>query len=204
MVNNITESSGNIFSDIGFDAENASSLKVRADLMIRIKKIIALNKWSQVEAAGELHVTQPRISDLLRGKIDLFSIDTLIDMLAKLGERTVVVSAEDAEKYGDKKNVNSFQPVKFSLSAIGLVAEAGFEASSSANRILSRTIKTLPNRDVSLPTWIGSMKSGVFEVAGNSNLIRQANSQLFAMIAAVQDAPIFHNAKTMNFSSAVN
>jgi len=58
---------------------------VRADLLIEVQKIITLRRLTQAEAAKVLRVTQPRVSDLLRGRIDLFSTDALIDMLARLG-----------------------------------------------------------------------------------------------------------------------
>jgi predicted XRE-type DNA-binding protein len=56
-----------------------------ADLLIQVQKAIAAQGLKQAEAAKTLRVTQPRVSDLLRGRIDLFSSDTLIDMLARLG-----------------------------------------------------------------------------------------------------------------------
>ena len=73
--------------DLGFRREEAEHLLVRADLMIQAQKLIASRRLKQREAARLLRVTQPRISDLLRGRIDLFSTDTLIDMLARLGAR---------------------------------------------------------------------------------------------------------------------
>ena len=58
---------------------------MRADLLIQVQKTITLRRLTQAEAAKVLRVTQPRVSDLLRGRIDLFSTDALIDMLARLG-----------------------------------------------------------------------------------------------------------------------
>ena len=81
----ITPSTGNVFRDIGFRNEEAEHLLVRADLMIQIQKLIASRRLKQRNAAKILGVTQPRVSDLLRGRIDLFSTDALIDMLARLG-----------------------------------------------------------------------------------------------------------------------
>ena len=60
-------------------------LSVRADLLIQLQKVIASRGLKQAEIAKILHVTQPRVSDLLRGQIDLFSTDALLDMLAGLG-----------------------------------------------------------------------------------------------------------------------
>ena len=63
----------------------AENMKVRSALMIALKERIEAEGLSQANAAKLFGVTQPRISDLLRGKITLFSIDTLINMLAAAG-----------------------------------------------------------------------------------------------------------------------
>ena len=83
----ITPSTGNVFRDFGFPAEESEHLLVRADLLLQLQKTLAARELTQVQAARLLHVTQPRVSDLLRGRIDLFSTDSLIDMLARLGVR---------------------------------------------------------------------------------------------------------------------
>jgi predicted XRE-type DNA-binding protein len=82
---NATASSGNVFRDLGFSREEAAHLLVRADLLIQVQQAIASRGLRQAEAAKTLRVAPPRVSDLLRGRIDLFSTDTLIDMLARLG-----------------------------------------------------------------------------------------------------------------------
>ena len=81
----IAPSSGNVFRDLGFRRDEAEHLLVRADLMIQVQKLIASRRLKQRGAAKILGVTQPRVSDLLRGRIDLFSTDALSDMLARLG-----------------------------------------------------------------------------------------------------------------------
>lgn len=63
----MTKSSGNVFRDIGFPREEAEHLLVRADLMIQVQKLIASRRLKQKAAAKILGVTQPRVSDLLRG-----------------------------------------------------------------------------------------------------------------------------------------
>ncbi len=83
----ITPSTGNVFRDLGFRREEAEHLLVRADLMIEVQKIIASRRLKQRASAKLLRVSQPRVSDLLRGRIDLFSTDALIDMLTRLGAR---------------------------------------------------------------------------------------------------------------------
>ncbi|HEX9783419.1 MAG TPA: helix-turn-helix transcriptional regulator [Opitutaceae bacterium] len=81
----MTPSTGNVFRDLGFPAEEAEHLLIRADLLIQLQKVLAARGLTQAKAAKLLRVTQPRVSDLLRGRIDLFSTDSLIDMLARLG-----------------------------------------------------------------------------------------------------------------------
>ena len=83
----VTPSTGNVFRDLGFRHEEAEHLLVRADLLIQVQKLIASRRLKQRATAKILSVSQPRVSDLLRGRIDLFSTDALIDMLARLGAR---------------------------------------------------------------------------------------------------------------------
>jgi predicted XRE-type DNA-binding protein len=86
----VEQSSGNVFRDLGFSTKEAESLRLRAELMVELERIIRERKLTQRAAAKLFGVTQPRISDLVRGKIDLFSIDTLVSMLARAGMRVEV------------------------------------------------------------------------------------------------------------------
>ncbi|MFZ2973742.1 MAG: helix-turn-helix transcriptional regulator [Ferribacterium limneticum] len=83
----LTESSGNVFTDIGFSDEEAVLLKLRADLMASLRKEIADQGWTQQQAAERLGVGQSRISDLVRGKWEKFSIDMLITLAARAGRK---------------------------------------------------------------------------------------------------------------------
>ncbi len=87
MANKIRRSSGNVFKDLGFPAEEAEHLRIRADLMIVLSRVIQNRGLTQVKAAELLGVSQPRVSDLVRGKIHRFSIDTLVAMLGHAGVR---------------------------------------------------------------------------------------------------------------------
>jgi len=80
-----------VFRDLGFSGEEAENLKMRTDLMIRLGKVIQARGLTQAEAADLFGVTQPRVSDLIRGKIDRFSVDTLIAMLGHAGVRVQIV-----------------------------------------------------------------------------------------------------------------
>ena len=84
---NVTRSTGNVFRDLGFPPDEAEHLRVRSDLLVQLQKAIKSQGLKQAEAAKLLDVTQPRVSDLMRGRLDLFSVDSLIDMLARVGVR---------------------------------------------------------------------------------------------------------------------
>ena len=75
----------NAFEAAGFEPLEAEHLRIRADLMLEVERFIAARGLTQAEAAKLLRVTQPRISDLMRGKIERFSIDTLVEMLSRAG-----------------------------------------------------------------------------------------------------------------------
>jgi predicted XRE-type DNA-binding protein len=94
----LTRSTGNVFRDLGFAPEEAEHLRVRADLMIKIEKVLKARGLTQAEAAKIMGVTQPRVSDLLRGRIELFSSDALIDMLARLGVRVRLVTTSSRSR----------------------------------------------------------------------------------------------------------
>jgi predicted XRE-type DNA-binding protein len=91
MTTRIRRSSGNVFRDLGFSREEAENLKIRSDLMIRLSKLIESRGLTQTEAARLFGVSQPRVSDLVRGKFDRFSIDTLVAMLGHAGARVQIV-----------------------------------------------------------------------------------------------------------------
>ena len=75
----------NAFDAVGFEPLEAEHLRIRGDLMIAVERLIAERGLTQAAAAKLLHVTQPRISDLMRGKLERFSIDTLVEMLGRAG-----------------------------------------------------------------------------------------------------------------------
>jgi|TARA_B110000914_G_scaffold49928_1_gene42682 predicted XRE-type DNA-binding protein len=77
----------NIFDAVTDNPEEASELQTRADLMSVIRDIVQDNSWKQAEAAKRMGLTQPRVSNLLNGKIDKFSIDLLMTCLFRLGYR---------------------------------------------------------------------------------------------------------------------
>jgi predicted XRE-type DNA-binding protein len=74
-----------VFRGLGFGAEETANLKLRAMLMVELKKYLQEKHLTHEQAAKRLSVIQRRISDLMRGKIELFSVDTLITMLTHAG-----------------------------------------------------------------------------------------------------------------------
>ena len=86
--------SSNVFRDLGFGPEEAANLRVRTDLMITLSKLIKDRGLTQVQAAKLFGVSQPRVSDLVRGKIERFSVDTLIAMLGAAGVQVSVTTKQ--------------------------------------------------------------------------------------------------------------
>lgn len=70
--------------------EEAANLTLRSDLMMKIETIVKKNGWTQAEAAKRCGVSQPRINDLLRGRIARFSLDALVNIAAALGRKVKV------------------------------------------------------------------------------------------------------------------
>ena len=70
--------------------EASASMQVRAALMIEVQRYVNEGGLTQIQATRRLGITQPRLNDLLRGKIDKFSVDALVNMLAKAGKRVSV------------------------------------------------------------------------------------------------------------------
>jgi predicted XRE-type DNA-binding protein len=81
----ITERFASIWDAIEDTPHEAANMKLRSALMMALKEHIARDGLTQAQAAKHLGVTQPRISDLMRGKIDLFGLDMLITMATAAG-----------------------------------------------------------------------------------------------------------------------
>ena len=81
----LQDSSGNIFRDLGYSREDAELLRLRADLLAAVRKWISENSLITPKAAGVLQVSQSRISDLVRGKWEKFSLEMLIVLAMRSG-----------------------------------------------------------------------------------------------------------------------
>jgi predicted XRE-type DNA-binding protein len=98
MSEEITRSGGNVFEDLGFAREEAENLKVRSALMASIRSIVERDGLTQARAAEMFGVSQPRVSDLVRGKIELFSIDALVNMLGAAGRQVEITIQPPADR----------------------------------------------------------------------------------------------------------
>jgi predicted XRE-type DNA-binding protein len=96
----VTPSTGNVFRDVGFSGTEAAHLKLRADLLIEAQRAITRRGLTQAAAAKILGVHPPRVSDLMRGRLELFSIETLIDMLGRLGLSVKLVTTRSRKRAG--------------------------------------------------------------------------------------------------------
>ena len=89
----IVNSSGNVFIDLGYSADEAAILQMRADLMADLRKFIKAKRLTQAKAAEILGVSQSRVSDLIRGKWERFSLEMLISLATKAGIRVTLKRA---------------------------------------------------------------------------------------------------------------
>ncbi len=81
----ISESSGNIFLDLGFPPHEAAVLLLRAELAEALRQWMESEGITQTQAAKRLGITQPRVSEIMRGKIELMSLDYMVGLCAKAG-----------------------------------------------------------------------------------------------------------------------
>jgi predicted XRE-type DNA-binding protein len=87
MNEDIVESCGNVFQDLGFPPDEAAVLQIRSELMGDLRKFIEERNMSKSEAAKILGLSQQRAFDLIRGKWDKFSLETLIALATRAGMR---------------------------------------------------------------------------------------------------------------------
>jgi predicted XRE-type DNA-binding protein len=85
MKKSIVASSGNVFVDLGYSPDEAAILQMRADLMADLRKFIKTKKLTQAAAAKILGVSQSRVSNLITGKWEKFSLEMLITLVTKAG-----------------------------------------------------------------------------------------------------------------------
>lgn len=81
----VIDGCGNVFVDLGFDEAEAQVMALRVELMARLRDWLATEQLTQAEAARRLHVTQPRVSALVKGAWKDFSVDMLLTLAARAG-----------------------------------------------------------------------------------------------------------------------
>jgi predicted XRE-type DNA-binding protein len=89
----IVNSSGNVFIDLGYSPDEAAILQMRADLMADLRKFIKAKRLTQAKAAEMLGVSQSRVSNLIRGKWEKFSLEMLITLATRAGMRVTLKKA---------------------------------------------------------------------------------------------------------------
>jgi predicted XRE-type DNA-binding protein len=90
MDTTITESSGNVFADLGFEPPEAAILEMRASLVSDLRTYIQSSGMTQAEAAAKLRIAQSRVSELMRGKWEKFSLEMLITLEARVGRKVTL------------------------------------------------------------------------------------------------------------------
>ena len=85
MSEGVVNSSGNVFIDLGYSPDEAAILQMRADLMADLRKFIKAKRLTQAKAAEVLGISQSRVSDLIRGKWERFSLEMLITLATRVG-----------------------------------------------------------------------------------------------------------------------
>jgi len=93
MSKTVVNSSGNVFVDLGYSPDEAAVLQMRADLMADLRKFIKTKKLTQAKAAEILGVSQSRVSDLIRGKWERFSLEMLIILATRAGMHVTLKKA---------------------------------------------------------------------------------------------------------------
>lgn len=96
----------NVFSDLGFDANEAANLQVRADFMIALQEYIRREGLTQAQAAKLLGVPQPKVSRLMNSDLSTFSLDKLVELLGRVGKVNIKVTRSASSRKGRKPRVD--------------------------------------------------------------------------------------------------
>lgn len=84
---NKTKTYDNVWDAISNTPNEAANMRAKAELMMQIVTFIKNNKLTQIESANQCNITQPRMNDLLRGRISHFSLDALVNIATAMGLR---------------------------------------------------------------------------------------------------------------------
>ncbi|OOZ40271.1 hypothetical protein BOW53_08475 [Solemya pervernicosa gill symbiont] len=89
-IQHTTPANGNVFDDLGFPPLEANKLQLKAQLMVTITQWVNEHQLTQQQAAEQLEVSRPRVSDVVNGKIEKFTIDALVDMIEHTGQHVTM------------------------------------------------------------------------------------------------------------------
>jgi predicted XRE-type DNA-binding protein len=98
---------GNVFRDLGFREPEARNLALRSEIMIRIEQLVERSGMTQARAAARLGLTQPRLNALLKGKIDQFSLDALVNGATRAGLQVDLLVTARKKRIGDRAAANA-------------------------------------------------------------------------------------------------
>ncbi len=90
------ETFASVFDALADTPEQAANLRARSELAQALRALVQREGWTQVQAAKQCGVTQPRLNDLLRGRISRFSLDALVNMAAACGQQVHIALADAA------------------------------------------------------------------------------------------------------------
>ena len=93
MADDILDSCGNVFLDLGLPPDEAAILQIRADLMAELRKFIKSKRLSQTQAVRLLAISESRVSDLLNGRWERFSLEILVALATRAGMRVHLKTA---------------------------------------------------------------------------------------------------------------
>lgn len=85
-----TETYASVWDALADTPEQAANLRARVELMQRIAAIVKASGWTQADAAKQCGVTQPRMNDLLRGRVSRFSLDALVNIATAMGQQVQI------------------------------------------------------------------------------------------------------------------
>lgn len=94
IMNNITKGSGNVFEDVGFEPHEAADLKLRTDLMLKLRKFIRAQNWTQAQSANFFGESESLIGNLMDIDIEHFSVNQLVHLSATAGIDVPAYAAE--------------------------------------------------------------------------------------------------------------
>ncbi len=116
----ITKGSANVFADLGFGPQESQNLLLRSQTMIALVQWFNASGLTQAAAAKTLGVTQPRLNQLLKGKIEIFSLDALVNMVTSAGMRVgLSIRPQTSVKVRTAVPAKRAQPSKQGLRATG-------------------------------------------------------------------------------------